>query len=356
MSINLKIIKNLDKQDMHSSIKKLSLQCEQVFNEWKNIKIAADYKKIQNIVVSGMGGSGLGAHIIKSIFKNELKFPVEIVNSYHLPAYIDKRTFLIISSYSGNTEETLSAFEEGRKRNAKMFIIASGGKLKEISKKYNIPSYIFNPEHNSCNEPRIGLGYSIFSQLLLLRKIGIISIKDIEVKQIIKNLEDFSEKFSFNNKNSAALKISKKIEQKISVIIASEFLSGNAHAFSNQINENAKNFSKWFSIPEICHHLLEGLPNPKSNNKNLFFVFFNSKLYDKRNQIRYKVMQQVLKKNKIKFIEYNLSSKTKFLQSFEMLILGSYISFYLAMLNNINPSPIPFVDFFKKELGKYNKV
>ncbi len=356
MSINLKTIKKLDKQNMYSSIKELSLQCDQVFNEWKNIKIAPHYKKIQNIVVSGMGGSGLGAHIIKSIFKNELKFPVEIMNSYHLPAYVDKNTLLIISSYSGNTEETLSAFAEGKKRGAKMFVIAFGGKLEKMSKKQNIPSYVFNPEHNSCGEPRMGLGYSIFSQLLLLRKIGIISVKDNEIKQVINNLDDFSEKLSISAKNNPALKISKKIEQKIPIIIASEFLAGNAHAFSNQINENAKNFSKWFRIPEICHHLLEGLQNPKVNNKNLFFVFFNSKLYDKRNQIRYKITQQVLKKNKIDFIEYNLVSKAELLQSFEMLILGSYTSFYLAMLNNINPSPIPFVDFFKDELGKYSDV
>lgn len=354
MNINLKIIKNLDKQDMYGSIMELPLQCDQVFQEWKNIKIPANYKKIQNIVVSGMGGSGLGAHIIKSIFNNELKFPVEIMNSYHLPAFVDKNTLLIVSSYSGNTEETLSAFMEGKKRDAKMFIVASGGKLKEMAEKQNIPSYIFNPKHNSCNEPRMGLGYSIFSQLLLLRKIKIISVKDIEIKQVINNLDDFSEKFSVNNKNSQALAICKKIERKIPIIIASEFLAGNAHAFSNQINENAKNFSKWFRIPEICHHLLEGLPNPKFNCKNLFFIFFNSKLYDKRNQIRYKITQKVLKKNKIDFTEYNLTSKTKFLQSFEMLILGSYTSFYLAMLNNINPSPIPFVDFFKEELKKYN--
>ena len=341
---------------MYNSIKELFLQCNQVFKDLENIKIPSNYKNIKNIVVSGMGGSGLGAHIIKSIFKNELKFPVEIMNSYHLPAYIDKNTLLIISSYSGSTEETVSAFSEGKKRGAKMFIIASGGKLKKIAEKQNIPFYIFDPKYNSCNEPRMGLGYSIFSQLLLLRKIGIISVKDAEIKQIINNIDDFSEKFSVRAKNNSALKISKKIEKKIPIIIASEFLTGNAHAFSNQINENAKNFSKWFRIPEICHHLLEGLPNPKVNNKNLFFIFFNSKLYDKRNQIRYKITQKVLKKNKINFIEYNLISKTKFLQSFEMLILGSYASFYLAMLNNINPSPIPFVDFFKEELGKYSDV
>ena len=358
MSINLETIKKLDKQNMYGSIKELFLQCEQVFDEWKSKKIPADYKKIQNIVVSGMGGSGLGAHIIKSIFKNELKFPVEIINSYHLPAYVNQNTLLIISSYSGNTEEILAVCAEGRKRGAEMFIIASGGKLKKIAEKQNIPSYIFNPKHNSCGEPRMGLGYSIFSQLLLLRKIKIIKIDDIEIKKIINNLIYFSKKFSVNNENNPALIISKKIKRKIPVIVASEFLAGNSHTLSNQMNENAKNFSSWFSIPEICHHLLEGLLYPESIRKNLFFIFFvkSNWLHSERNQFRYKITQQVLKKNKIDFIEYNFEFETELSRSFEMLILGSYISFYLAILNNLNPSPIPNVDFFKEELGKYSDV
>lgn len=353
MAINLKTIKKLDRQQMYDSIDKLYLQCQQVLNESNSIKIPKSYKSIKNVVISGMGGSIIGGHIIKSIFSDQIKVPIELSNNYTVPNYVNKDTLCIISSYSGSTEETVSALKEAKKKKAKILIITSGGKLKKISEKNNIPGYIFNPKHNKCGEPRIGLGYSIFGQLILLKKSGIIKITNDELKSVIDTIDNFNKKFNVKNKiNNAAISIAKKIHEKIPVLVGSEFLMGNIHTFNNQINENAKNFSTWMEIPEINHHLLEGLKNPKTNKQNICFVFIKSKIFHKRNQSRYKITQNTLKKNKIKFIEYKAVSKTKISQSFEILVLGSYISFYASILYGIDPSPVPYVDYFKKEINK----
>jgi glucose/mannose-6-phosphate isomerase len=135
-------------------------------------------------------------------------------------------------------------------------------------------------------------------------------------------------------------------------MVGSEFLAGNIHVFANQINENAKALAAYFLLPELNHHLLEGLTFPKTNQKLLCFFFLTSPLYDKRNQARVEVTQKVLVKKKIDFTVYPVSSPDKLSAAVEVLVLGSYVSFYLAILYGVNPSLIPWVDYFKAELKK----
>jgi glucose/mannose-6-phosphate isomerase len=335
-------IKKLDKSNLLGSIELLDKQCGEAWRDVKKIKIPKNYRQVENIVVSGMGGSALGARLIGSLFAAELRRPLEIVRGYNLPAYVGPKTLLILSSYSGNTEETLAAARVGQKRKAKIVGLATGGALANFLRRNNYPSYIFKPTYNPSNQPRMGLGYSIFGQLGLLAKCGALKINEQEIKNVIATL---------SSRPRSAEKISNTLKNKIPIIVASEFLLGNGHIMANQINENAKSFAAYFELPELNHHLMEGLKNPAANKKNLIFFLLNSDLYLPRNQKRYKILKTVLAKNKIDFIEYRPKAKTKLQQSVETLLFGSYVSFYLAMIYNLDPSPIPWVDFFKKQLG-----
>ena len=136
---------------------------------------------------------------------------------------------------------------------------------------------------------------------------------------------------------------------KMPIIITGEFLAGNAHALRNQFNENAKNFAAYLTLPELNHYAMEGLAKPAGVN-NLIFLFFDSALYSPRVQTRNKLTKQVIVKNKIASASYNLKGKTKLDQSLEMLALGSWTTYYLAEINNVDPAAIPWVDWFKKEL------
>jgi glucose/mannose-6-phosphate isomerase len=341
--INPQQIKKLDKSNLLGSIELLGKQCEQTWREVKKIKIPDSYRQVENIVISGMGGSALGGHIIQTLFPNELKTPVEIVRSYKIPAYVGPKTLLVLSSYSGNTEETLAAAAEGKKRKAKIMGLATGGKLADFLHRNNYPAFIFKPTYNPSGQPRMGLGYSVMGQIGLLKKCGLLKVEEKEIDRIVKLL---------GHKNTAAKNLAEKIKNKIPIVVASEFLLGNAHILANQIDENAKCFAAYFELPELNHHLMEGLKNPGANRRNLIFILIASNLYLSRNQKRYKILKTVLAKNKIKFLEYRPAAKTKFQQSWETLLLGSYLSFYLAMSYNLDPSPVPWVNFFKKELER----
>ena len=347
---NEKQIKKLDKKDILGSINSLSQQCAEAWEDSRKVKIPSSYKNIQNIVISGMGGSSLGGDIIQNLFKDELKVPITIVRDYSLPDFVNSKTLLILSSYSGTTEETLAVGLLGKKRKAKILGITTGRSLGNFLKKNKLPGYIFDPKSNVSGEPRMGLGYSIVGQIGLLSKCGILKVSDKQIKDVVKTIEKFSLEFDVEKNNNVAKDFAKKLVNKIPLLVGSEFLSGNVHAFANQINENAKCFADYFISPELNHHLMEGLTNPGSNRKNLKFFLVSSDLYYKKNQKRYEVLKDILKGNRISFLEYKPKSKDRFLQSFEVLVLGSYVSFYLAMLYGIDPSAIPWVDLFKKKL------
>ena len=350
---NLKLIKSIDKSNMLGSIGILDKQIEQTWQEVNKLKLPASYKKVKKVIINGMGGSAIGGHILRALFYDKLKVPVGIINSYRIPECLDKETLYIVSSYSGSTEEPLEEIDKAKKRGAKIVGIAIGGKLEKICRTRNLPCFIFNPKYNPCNEPRMGLGYLVIGQIGIFHKCGLINLSPGEIKGIISSVRQASEKYNaaVPTQKNLAKQFAEKIYGKTPVSVASEFLSGNIHTFANQINENSKNFSAYHLISELNHHLMEGLKFPKTNQTNLIFIFINSNLYHPRNQKRYAVTKEIVTKNKIQSIDFKPAGKTKLEQSFEVLSFGEHVSFYLAILNGINPSPIPYVDYFKKKLG-----
>lgn len=341
---NLEEIRKFDKSNMLESIELFPKQCQQAWEETQKLTIPQDYTNVRQIVVSGMGGSGLGGHIIKSLYQKELPIPLEIVNDYHLPGYVNEDSLVILSSYSGSTEETLATADEAKKKGAKILGITTGGKLGKFLKENNFPGYIFEPKFNPCGQPRMGLGYSLVGQIVLLRITGILQFNENEFFQCFKSLKVIQGRLV-----DRAKELVKRCRRKIIVVVAAEHLSGNAHVLANQINENAKALSCYFLLPELDHHLLEGLGRP--NEKNLIFAFLASNFYSEKIQKRLKLTKEVVEKNNIEVCEFKPSGENKLRQVLETLWFGSFLSFYLAIGSGIDPTPIPWVDYFKEKLS-----
>lgn len=347
-------IVQLDSKNMLGSIQLLGKQVEEVLAQAKKVKILSSYKKINNIVVLGMGGSALGAHFIKSIFLESLKIPVEIINGYEAPGFVNEKSLVIASSYSGSTEEVLSAASDAKNKKAKIMVITSGGKLADWAKQNKVPVLIFTTKNNPCGSPRIGLGYSIFGQIALLISAGILKLSAMEIKNALQTILKYNSLFGMENpeEKNPAKQLAASLLEKSVWYTASEHLAGSAHIAANQINENAKRFGGYFAVPEMNHHLMEGLLFPESNKQNIKFLLLESELYDKRVQKRYEITRQILDKNNIGNVSYKCQEKNRFLQACEALVLFSYASFYSAMLQGIDPTAIPVVDFFKAQLKK----
>ena len=316
-----------DKQNMLGSIELLGAQLKEGLADFSKVNLPESFKKINKIAFFGMGGSALGADLVRNIFASELKVPLIIIRDYSIPAWVDKNTLAVLSSYSGGTEETLTVAKTIHKRTKKVFFIATGGKLRYFSKF----GFIINPHFNPCGQPRMGLGYALAACLGLFSSLNLIKITPAK----------------FRNYKKEAFKVAKSLKAKIPVIVASEHLSGNAHVINNQINENAKSFASYAILPEMNHHLIEGL---RFSSKNLFFIFLFSKKYFKRNQKRYKATEQVLRKLKIPFAQIDFTEKTKLAEALSVLSFGSYLGYFLALNYKIDPSPIPWVTYLKSQL------
>jgi len=167
---DLEQISKLDASNLLGSIEALPDQLKQAWEEVFQTSMPEDLLNVKNVVVSGMGGSALGGRIIDSLILDRANTPIEISTEYRLPNYVGPDSLVIISSYSGNTEETLSSAHDAIKKNAKIFVVTTGGKIAQLAKEEGLPSYIFNPIHNPSNQPRMGIGYSIGAVLALLVK------------------------------------------------------------------------------------------------------------------------------------------------------------------------------------------
>ncbi len=338
------------------TIKLYPNQFEQAWEEIKNINIPDDYKKIDNVVFCGMGGSALGARIVESFGFGKLRVPIKIVNDYKIPAYVNPKTLVIVSSYSGTTEETIESTYKAIKSNAKLFAITTGGKLSEIVKKEKIPAYVFNPLFNPSNQPRMSIGYAFGATLATFNKLNLLTISDDEIGNALRNSYKILTEIQENAPISKNLThhFSLSLRNKIPIIVASEHLYGASYTIKNQFNESAKTFSVIFDIPELNHHLMEGLSNPKGQKELFEFIFFESENYDEKIRKRYKITADVLDKNNISYLFYNTKSKDLLSEIFEVLIFGSYTVYFLTKLYNIDPLEIPWVDYFKEKLSKYS--
>jgi len=345
-------IKNKDGGFILDSVKKIPDQIEQAWKEIKKIEPPQSCKMAKNVVISGMGGSALGGRIIDSLVFERSRTPIEVFTEFHIPKYVDSNTLVIVSSYSGNTEETISDFYDAINRNAQIFVITTGGKLGQLAEKNHIPSYIFKPQNNPSGQPRLGLGYSVSAILAVLSRCEFIFTLDEELEKVIEELKKLVDEFgkekskNFNIAKSIAIKLSGKIP----ILVASEHLVGSSHSFKNQLNETSKTFSSIFDIPELNHHLMEGLGFPKKAKELLKFIFIESDKYSSHVIKRYPITKEVVEKNQIEYLTYKARLETKLQQSFEIMILGAFTSFYLALLNDVDPKEIPWVDYFKKKL------
>lgn len=349
-----KSIARIDSGNVRSSIEALPDQIEAAWSEARKVVVPAKYSKADQIIVAGMGGSSLPADMIKSVYGGALRVPFSFVNGYDLPASAGKNSVVMLSSYSGTTEETLSCFAQAKKRNAKILGITSGGALMKLLRRAKAPAYVFNPVHNPCRQPRLGLGYLVSGMLGLLNSFERLPGLAAEFASLPARLRRLSSAWSVASpmRDNHAKLMAQALLGTVPVIVSSEHLAANGHVLQNQIQESAKQFCAAFPLPELNHHLMEGLRFPGSVRAELGFLFIASGLYGERIRRRILATQKVLAKQGYGFNAWEATEETRLGQAFETLAFGSWLSFYMAMQNRANPSDIPWVDFFKKELAR----
>ena len=336
----------LDPQNTRESTELLVKQCKVAWEEANSLDLTPweDFKP-HNVVFCGMGASIYGGLVVKSLLGRELPYPVEIVSDYQIPSYVNHNSLVVLTSYSGNTEEIVSCANYAKAQGAKMIVLTKGGFLAEFAKENNLPAYIFDGKLNTAGVPRLGNGYTIVGLIGMLNKLNIISVEERDLIDAITRLGEKQDEI-----RTRAAEIAQQITGKIPVIIAAEHLTGNAQILRNQFNETSKTFSSFFQIPDLNHHLMEGLKFPENNP--LIFISLFTQNYAMRIQKRFKLTAEVIQQNGFENVSFDTSAQTVYDDFLECMLFGSYLTLYLGLIYEQNPAINPYVDHFKNELEK----
>lgn len=345
----------IQKQDADAILAGIDSLADQITDAWQqvsnsNISIATG---IENVVIVGMGGSSLGADFWHSVLFSAWKKPVTIINDYVIPSYVNEKSLVILVSVSGTTEEVLSAASAAAAANAQIVAMAAGGQLIDLANKNSWPHYQIKATKNPSKQGRVAIGYVLIGIVGILSKTGVIDFSQQQVAEIVTTVITYQEKYGQHTptaENAAKTLAYQLIDREIS-LIGADFLAGPLHLATNQLHETSKTLAKYYVLPELNHHLMEGLRYPDSSKHHQLAVFVESNLYHPRNSVRLDLSKKVWEMADIDTLSLDLTEASQLTQAFEFVVLMSYTSFYLSMLEGIDPGALPTVDWFKKNLA-----
>ncbi|MBU1887865.1 MAG: bifunctional phosphoglucose/phosphomannose isomerase, partial [Candidatus Omnitrophica bacterium] len=342
---NRDIVSRLDASDMLKLISGLPGQCQEASGIGKKAILSKPDRKIDNIVFAGLGGSAIGADVVRVYLQDELKVPIIVSRNYALPDFAGKNTLLFCASYSGNTEETLSSFKDGLKRDAFIITIGSGGKLKELALENNF-NHIDIPKGFP---PRTALGFMSITVLVILARLGFIRSKDKEIKDTCSCLAELRDKeigMDVPFEKNISKKLASALFGKYTVIYGTgDSTEAASIRWRGQIAENAKALASSHVLPEMNHNEIVGWQNPKKLFKNFIVLMLRDKDMHRRVTTRMDITRDILKDEDISVLEIWSRGQNLLSRIFSLIYIGDFISFYLAILYGIDPTPVDRVTY-----------
>ena len=350
-------IKKYDIKDMRKILIDFPRQVREAVSIGEAVICPIDGTTIKNVVISGLGGSAIGGDVLRAFTAESIKVPVAVNRHYYLPAYVDESTLVVVASYSGNTEETMSVYKDAVKRNAQILSISSNGTLAKYSRRNEHALITIPPGY----PPRTALGYSFFPVLLTMHALGLIPNPNREILETIDILKAGAVKYStFTEEENPALALAHKLHGKLPVIYsaADRFDVVNLR-WRGQIAENAKVLAFGNVYPEMNHNELVGWSQRfhdgktiRKQMKDMAVVFLRDQDDHKRIKLRMDLSRDIIGECAGELIDVHSEGKSLLARMFSLIYLGDWVSYYLAILNYVDPTPVAVIDYLKTELEK----
>ena len=341
-------IKKADPESMLDRIKELPRQVRDAWAIAQRASVPPAYGDVRSIVVAGMGGSAIGGDLAAALVAVELKTPMSVHRDYGLPAYVGRDSLVIASSYSGNTEETLSSFEEARKRGAKVIAITTGGRLAELATAAGFPLVTFS----YAARPRATLGYSLTLVLGVLSRMGLVRDLAGEIDGALADVAKLQERVHEGARTNEAKKLAAALAGKIVFVYGAGAMGVMARRVKGQWNENAKNWAAYDVLPELDHNGVVGFPLPPIAKQALAVLILRSSQDLGRHRVRWEVTKELLDQAGIEHHSLETPGTTALSEVLQMTYVTDHVSFYVALLNGADPSPNKSIDFLKDRLAK----
>jgi len=342
--------KSLDVDDMISHIKGLPAQLQSAWDLGLKLPLPK-MSPVTRVVIAGMGGSAIGADLLASFLADRTTVPVIVHRDYGLPAFaFGKETLVVVSSHSGNTEESLSAFEEANRSGCQMLVITTGGRLLADAQSAGLPSWVFVHK----GQPRAAVGFSFGLLLALFVRLGLVSDLANEVTDTVKLMRELAAEVAVEVpiRNNPAKRLAGQLVGRHTTIFGSGFMSPVARRWKCQFNEVAKSIASFEFLPEADHNTLAGIYFPESVFDEEIAIFLQASKDNVRNQKRVVETRQVMLEEGLNTDMFPARGDNRFSQMWTTILFGDYVSYYLAMLYDIDPTAINPISALKESMAK----
>ena len=346
-----KIREKLDGENLLDTAFKLYRQIDNIVEiakkEWN---LPSFSKKPDNILLIGLGGSAIGGDLLRTLFNEELKIPATLCRSYNIPAFVSEDTLCICASYSGNTEEALSAYQQCRERGAHIIAVSTGGRLKEMADRDGMTFFPIPTGY----QPRAALGTSLTSQILILMAVGILKDYSAELKAASQKIKEIAYKWE-NWKvpsENPPLELAMKLIDKIPVIYGSAgWMSTMAYRWKCQFNENAKRYAISGEFPELNHNEVVGWEGNEDFYDKMSVIFLRNDMDHPRIKARMDLTAGIIRE-KAPVTEITAEGNNNLEKLLFMVLYGDLLAIYLAYLIGREPADISVIHRLKAELAK----
>ena len=340
----------LDAADMFGRIRNLGTELIRAWDESEGFELPPAAMKASSVVIAGMGGSATAGDYFAALCARTAEIPVVVIRGYSLPNYVSDRSVVVVSSYSGNTEESLSCYDDAWKRGATIIAATTGGQLAERARIDSVPVYTITYRAS----PRAAIAHSLAPLLRMGLELGICAVDAGQVRAagalhhewVVRDLDP-----GIPHGRNGAKKLAEDLRGRIPLVLGAEHLTSVASRFKNQVAENGKSLGAADILPEADHNLIVGLGTGSIAAKSLSLVTLESKLYDQRTRKRFDVTAAQFAETGIPVHRFECGGSTALDQILLATAWGDYVSCYLALLNGVDPSPVPQIDRLKAALA-----
>lgn len=348
---DLAAIRSLDRQGMLDILGRVDQQLEEALDIGLGASLPEGSSPLQNLLVCGLGGSAIGGDILRAYLGSEVRIPLVVNRGYSIPRFAGPSTLAFICSYSGNTEETISAFQQAEESNCRIVCVTSGGQLEKLAEGgghqcLSIPA---------CMPPRTALGYTTVPMLVVLFRLGLVSDPRQELKQSLHWVRQRVALYAATTETQSnpAKELALQVHGKIPVIYGSHGrLDAVAVRWRSQFSENGKQLAYSSSLPEMNHNEIVGWKHPAQTLREFVPIFLRDREDHPQVQIRAALTRQLIEEQTGAGLEYSSEGESWWQRLWTLILLGDYASVYLGFLNQENPTPVEIIETLKERLKK----
>lgn len=338
----------LDAQDYYRQITGLPDQLRSAWELGMSLPLPS-WQGIERVLIAGMGGSAIGADLVAEYVSPHCNVPIVVQRDYDLPAWAaGKKTLVIASSHSGNTEETLSAFTQASQRGCSLLALTTGGRLAELAQQQGAGVWRFT----HAGMPRAAVGYSFGLLLAALRCLDIIPDPDTELQdayhQMARQLDELGkERLAVQN---PAKRLAGQLMGCFVTVIGAGLMVPVARRWKGQFNELAKTWASYDALPEADHNTLAGSIFPEDDLVRQFVLFLQSPSDPERNRLRLRLTRRAFMLQGLSTDEFTVQGNTRLAQLWSGVIAGDLVAYFLAIAYGVDPTPIAPIENFKSEM------